>query len=469
MVSEFSIVGGDQFAYKKYYSRKRIVSIIPLVLLLISFFYCLPLGRFSLGRFDSDFRIFDIAILFAFLYYFSQSSITHELAILLKSEKWFLRWLKILATLVVFSVLIAMLYSGTSFLLPTLIRVYRFTAYLTVPFLVFAVVRTKADYLFFFGLLFWLMAVVGSIAFLQGLGFLPNLWPEIWQLMYSDNDAPVATLSPHHKHIGVIMLVGVCIGIGYLIRTRSMLLKIIIGVSCLIMFTVPLFAGTRTYLLGFAGVIPGILFVGRGRGIIPIMVLVIGAAIFLQYYGSEITSRVEQKFDDRITARIEKLGYEGLYRERTIIYLDIYETLAKYPHLLITGTGYQNIHRFIGATGAHNNYLQVLMELGLFGLFVFVSFLVLLWRNLRQVSKQVRDADVVTFSNYTWVALCGILLTMFVGETFWGQAAMFTLAGQLSFLFGLIISPYYWISKYKAGYEHHFKNATKTVSQIKVK
>jgi len=467
MGSELNNLTRDQFAYTRYNSRKRVVSIIPLALLLISFFYCLPLGRFSLGRFDSDFRIFDFAILIAFSYYFSQSSITQELAILVRTKQWFLRWLKVLAVLVVFSILVALLYSGTSFLLPTLIRVYRFIAYLTVPFLVFAVVRTKADYLFFFRLMFWLMAGVGSIAFLQGLGLLPNLWPEIWQLMYSDNNAPVATLSPHHKHIGVIMLVGVCLGIGYLIRTRSLILKIIIGVSCLIMFTVPLFTGTRTYLLGFAGVIPGILFVGRGRGIIPISVMVISATIFLQYYGSEITSRVEQKFDDRVTTRIEKLGYEGLYRERTVIYLDIFATLVKYPYLLVTGTGYQNIHRFIGATGAHNNYLQVLMELGLFGFVVFISFLALLWKNLRQVSRRVRDADVVTFSNYTWVALCGILLTMFVGETFWGQAAMFTLAGQLSFLFGLIVSPHYWISKYKILYERHYRLQENPIIQSK--
>lgn len=440
------------YAYSQYYQRKRTISIVPLVLLLVSYYYCLPLGRFSIGGFDSDFRIFDFAILFTFSYYFSNSSVTLELSNLFQSKLWFVRWLKILAILAVFSILIAVLYSGSSFLLPTLIRVFRFTFYLLTPLLVFVVVRNKADYLFFFRLIFWLMAGVGSIAFLQGLGFLPNFWPDYWQIMYSENNAPVATLSPHHKHIGVLMLTGVSIGIAYLMRTRSWLLKIVIGVMCLIMFTVPLFSGTRTYMLGFVGVIPAILLLGNARAVIPIVTMVLGSYIFLQYSGDAITSRVENKFNERVAGRIEKLGYAGLYRERTVIYFDILYTLIDKPYLLITGTGFQNIQGFIGANGAHNNYLQALMELGIAGFIAFVSFLILLWKNLKQVAHNVKDRDVVTIAQYTWVAMCGIMLTMLVGETFWGQAAMFTLTGQLSFLFGLAVSPLYWLKRYGSFY-----------------
>jgi O-antigen ligase len=437
----------EQYVWRWYYRSKQTVSIFPLAVLLVSFFYCLPLGRFSLGGFDSDFRIFDFAILFVFLYYFSKEKVTQELSYLLASRVWFIKWLKILSILILISILVSIFYSGTSFILPRLIRAYRFLAYLFVPFLVFAVVRRKSDYLLLFNLFFWLVAGVGGIAFLQALGFLPNFWPDYWRIMYSENDAPVATLSPHHKHIGVIMLVGVCIGIGYMLRVRPLWLKVIIGMSILMMFTVPLFAGTRTYLLGFAGVLPAILLIGKRQAIVPMAAMLIGATIFLYYAGDNVSSRVEKKFEERVTTRVEKLGYEGLYRERTIIYVDILQTLARYPHLLITGTGYQNIFKFIGANGAHNNYLQALMELGLTGFFVFIAFLVVLWRNLRSTTK-LKDRDVSLTAQYTWVALCGILLTMFVGETFWGQAAMFTLAGQLSFLFGLAVSPLYWLKKY---------------------
>lgn len=433
-------------AYGMFVSGRQKVPVWPLALLIASFFYCLPLGRFSIGGFDSDFRVFDFAILGVFTFYFSQSAVTGTVGDLLRSTRWFTRWLKILFVLVLLSLLVSTAYSGTDFLLPRLIRIFRFLAYISVPFLVIGVVNTKASYLRFFRLLFWLIAGVGVIGFAQGMGVLGNFWPDYWREMYSENDAPVATLSPHHKHIGVIMLVGVCLGLGYLQRARSVMLKAGLIVVILMMFTVPLFAGTRTYLLGFVGVLPALMFLRRQYIVIPAVVLVVSAYFLLQAFGEGVSTRVERKFDQRVTSRVEKLGYEGLYRERTVIYLDILRALRENPQLLITGTGYQNIFRFIGANGAHNNYLQALMELGLIGLFVFISFLAALWRNLRLASR-IRDRDISTIAQYTWVALCGILLTMLVGETFWGQAAMFTLAGQLSFLFGLAVSPLYWISR----------------------
>jgi hypothetical protein len=64
------------------------------------------------------------------------------------------------------------------------------------------------------------------------------------------------------------------------------------------------------------------------------------------------------------------------------------------------------------------------------------------------VDRSINDRDIKTIAQYTWVALCGVIMTMFVGETFWGQTAMFTLAGQLSFLFALAISPLYWLHRY---------------------
>lgn len=440
------------YAYRRYYNAPNPVPIWPLVLLIISFFYCLPLGRFSIGRFDSDFRIFDFAILFSYSYYLSNGLVNKEISILLKSKSWFLRWSKILIILVLISVVVALLYSGTSYMLPRMIRLYRFLSYLFIPFIVFSVVRTKADYLLFFRLFFILSALVGVIAFFQGLGRIPNFWPDYWRIMYGENDAPVATLSPHHKHIGVIMLVGICLSVSLWFRAKAWLLKIVIALLCLVMFTVPLFTGTRTYLLGFVGVIPALFFIGKGKAVLPILLMTVGSIIFLQYYGDAISSRVERKFDERVTSRIEKLGYEGLYRERTIIYWNILDAVIRSPYLLITGTGFQNIRSFVGATGAHNNYFNVMMELGLGGLVVFISLFAKLWQNLK-LTVRIKDKDISLTAQYTLVALSGVLMTMFVGETFWGQPSMFTLAGQLSFLFGLAVSPLYWLNRYSSAYK----------------
>ena len=437
-------------AYYFYAKSRNRVPYWPLILLIVSFFYCLPLGRFNLGGFDSDFRVFDFAIVFVFGYYFTHELVMHEINRIIHDNQWFTRWLKVLIILLLLSLLVATAYSGTDFILPRLIRIFRFLAYLSVPFLVMAVVRTRSQFIALFNTLFWVIATVSVIAFLQGLDLLPNFWPDYWRKMYDENEAPVATLSPHHKHIGVVMMVGLCLGIGYFFRTKAWWFKMLIAGFILIMFTVPLFAGTRTYLLAFVGVIPAMLYIGRLNLIIPMVVLVGGGLLFLQFgSGSgEVTSRVEEKFEERVTARVDKLGYEGLYRERTVIYWDILNALIEHPYLLVTGTGFQNIFAFVGANGAHNNYMQALMELGLLGLIVFLSFLALLWRNLLDTAR-IRDREISSMAQYTWVALCGIIMTMFVGETFWGQAAMFTLAGQLSFMFALAVSPLYWLTRYQ--------------------
>lgn len=440
------------FSYRRYRSGKTAVPAWPLAILIISFFYCLPLGRFSIGGFDSDFRIFDFIILFVIVFYLSHSQVTAEFAVLWRSDRWFLGWIKILVILIIASVLISVFYSGTSYLLPRLIRLYRFLSYLLLPFLVLSVVRNKETYLGLFKLYFWLIAIVGLIAFLQGLNLLPNFWPDYWQVMYGDGDAPVATLSPHHKHIGVMMLVGVCLSIGYWLRTKSWIMKSVIAVICVIMFSVPLFTGTRTYLLGFVGVLPAMLLVGNIRIVIPVVLMVIVSVLFLQYTGDAITAKIERKFDERVTGRIERLGYEGLYRERTVIYWDIWDAIVRQPYILVTGVGYQNIRSFVAANGAHNNFLQVLMELGIVGLGAFLMMFAKLWSNLRKVITTVGDRDVNVIARYSWVVLCGVLMTMLVGETFWGQAAMFTLAGQLSFLFGLAVSPLYWLNRYFSEY-----------------
>lgn len=435
-------------AIEYYRSTSGFTNIVPLIFLLISFFYCLPLGRYNVGGFDSDFRIYDFMILLVFGFYLLNQDVAREISRILHVQDLFTKWIKWLIVLLILSIFIATFYSGITFLLPRLIRLYRFISYLIVPFFVIAAVRTRTQYLTVFNTFFLLTAVTALIAFLQGLNYLPNFWPEYWVEMYSENDAPVATLSPHHKHIGVVMLVGVCIGLGYFLIVRNFFLKFLIAVSILVMFTVPLFAGTRTYLLGFVGVFPALIYIGRVQFIASLTFLVIIAYFTLSAGGEQITERVEQKFEKRVASRVERFGYEGLYRERTVIYEDILRAIIQHPYLLLTGTGYQNIFSFIGANGAHNNYLQAMMELGLLGFFVFISFLVLLWRNLKW-SMKIKDRQISILSQYTWVAFAGILMTMFVGETIWGQAAMFTLAGQLSFLFALAISPLYWISRYQ--------------------
>jgi O-antigen ligase len=431
-----------------YFQNIEKVPTWPLLVLMVSLFYCLPLGRFSIGGFDSDFRVYDYIFPLVYGYYLSMPQVYRHFKRLLNSKILFTNALWILVILVFVSIFISVSYSGFEFFLPRMIRFYRLLAYFTLPMLVIAVLSTERQVWRAYRVFFWTTAFVALIAFAQGLELIPSLWPEYWLNMYSESDAPVATLSPHHKHIGVIMLVGIFMGLAYLSLEQNMIWKVIIGLIISIMVVVPIFGGTRTFALGLAGALLAYLFIQRGKAIVVLSLSALGVLVYFQFGGEKIKERIEEKYEERVSSRIEKLGYAGVYQERTVIYEDIIGTLSNKPYLLITGTGFQNIFKFIGANGAHNNYLHVLMELGLVGFIFFITFLSKVWQNLySMIHATNRRIQIV--SSFMWVTFCGVLFTMFVGETFWAQAAMFTLAGQLSFVFGLSVAPLYWINQAK--------------------
>ena len=427
-----------------YFSKSSKISTLPFLILVVSLFYCLPLGRFSIGGFDSDFRIYDYIFPLVYIYYLSIPQVYRHFSRLLSMKIMFTRSLWILVIIVFISIFISVFYSGSDFLLPRLIRFYRLLAYFTLPMLAVAVLQTEKQIWLAFRVFFWTSAIVALLAFGQGLGLLPAFWPEYWLNLYSESDAPVATLSPHHKHIGVVMLLGIFIGLAYASLEANLFWKIVIIICVAVMVLVPIFGGTRTFALGLTGALLAYIYIRRGRAIIALSFAAAGTLIYFQFGGEQIQQRIVEKYEERVASRIEKLGYAGVYEERTIIYEDIFGTLIDKPYLLATGTGFQNIYKFIGANGAHNNYLHVLMELGLIGFIVFIGFLYKFWRNIYSLTG-LSNERIRTMSTFIWIAFCGLLFTMFVGETYWAQGAMFTLAGQISVMLGIAAAPLYWL------------------------
>jgi O-antigen ligase len=120
--------------------------------------------------------------------------------------------------------------------------------------------------------------------------------------------------------------------------------------------------------------------------------------------------------------------------------------LGRFPFLLITGAGFQAGSVFVFGNGAHNNFLQFLIETGLVGLFFFLAFLYQTHKNLRQAARYNFFRFERTISQFIWVGFVGLFFTMFVGETLYAQASMFTLSGQIMIFLGLGLAPYFWQS-----------------------
>jgi O-antigen ligase len=203
------------------------------------------------------------------------------------------------------------------------------------------------------------------------------------------------------------------------------------------------FSGARTFLLGFAGMMLAYVYVYRSRGLLSLLTVAVVVGGFLIAGIDLIRDPVSEIVETRITGRVERFGYEGLYGERTKIYFDNFpKAVERAPWVLLTGSGFQNISVYMGGvTGGHNNYLHVLMELGIVGLVIYLVFLTKVLKVLRRAMMTGRSRFEHFLAADAWVCFVGILATMLVGETLWAQYSTFTLSGQIMVYVGLAAAP----------------------------
>lgn len=427
--------------------------IIWLCLLVTSYFYCLPLGRFTFLGFDSDFRIFDFAVLVFWLV--NWNYLLPRLRFIYSKKKLATHYVKYLMVIILISLIFNFIFRGTSYLGPTLIRTYRFMAYLSTLVAVIAIVDSRTKFRLLLIVFFVNILIQASLAFLQGVGVLNSFWPEYWREMYSFMDSPVATLSPHHKHIAIVMLMGFALSIALVFYNRSFLIKVFFSVCALLMVIIPLMAGTRTFVLGMTGVILALLWITKGRTFGIALFLGIGLFVASQNLPEEVSEvtleRISEKYEERVVRDYERGGIERLAVDRTVIYASAFRAIINYPYLLLTGSGFQAAAVFIYGNGAHNNFLQFLIETGIVGLSVFLLFLFTMSKNLLAAGRYMGYSLENVIARFVWIGLIGLIFTMFVGETFYAQAAMFTLTGQIMVFLGLGIAPFFWKSILKNG------------------
>lgn len=421
---------------------------IWLSILITSYFYCLPLGRFNFGGFDSDFRVFDFVIVLFWIT--NWNYLLRRIKFIYSNKKFCTHQLKILIIIILVSIIFNVMFRGLGYLGPTAIRAFRFVSYLSTLVALIAIVDSRTKFKIVLAVLYLNIFIQAGLAFLQGINLLPHFWPDYWRMMYDFNDAPVATLSPHHKHIGVVMLMGLSMSLALLQFSRNVIHKIFFGASGVIMLLIPLFSGTRTFLLGIAGVLLALLWTTKGRSFPVIFFLAIGFSVIFFYMPEDVKDtvygKINEKYQDRVVREYEAGGIAELASERTVIYESIFNALELYPFLILTGTGFQAGTVFVFGNGAHNNFLQYQLETGIIGLYFFVAFLFVASRNLRYARLKCSYRLERTIAEFCWIGLMGLICTMFVGETMYAQASMFTLSGQIMVFLGLGIAPYFWQS-----------------------
>ncbi len=416
-----------------------------LAFLVTSYFYCLPLGRYAIVAVQTDYRLYDFVFL-AFMGVVGLGKLK-EMRLLWQQQDGFFRWALIMLYLVWMSLGMVELIGNQApaTMLSTMLRAFRFTNYLLIGAFIIIIVDSHEKFRFLLSVIFANIALQALLAFAQGLGWLGTFWPSYWTESYNAKHLPVATLSPHHLQISIVMLLGIGLSISLLFYIKDPFLKGLLVVLMAIMMSVPVMAGTRTAWFSVIGIIAVYLYLYRTKGIVS--AVLIGLCIYMLFTMSQnvILEPMQRQIDVRITNRLELGGVEAIYGGRETVYDNAFANLGNNPWPLIFGTGFQNIDIALeGATGAHNNYLQVWLELGILGLIVFLTFLAKIWRQLRDAIDRAPGGLERAVAQGAWMAYAAVLISMFAGETMWAQYSMFTLTGQIMAVMALAIAPLYW-------------------------
>lgn len=180
-----------------------------------------------------------------------------------------------------------------------------------------------------------------------------------------------------------------------------------------------------------------------------VFILTIGVGFLIWLNQDWVREPLEAQINARFVDLVNEQGLEGVYGERTVIYFNnLPQGIQNRPWVLLIGTGFQNVGlSLLGATGAHNNYLQAWLELGILGFIVYMQFLYWIFKELRKTSSLVPPSLEKNVAYGSMIAFVAVLATMLVGESLWAQYSMFTLTGQIMVFMALGISPINWIPK----------------------
>lgn len=248
-----------------------------------------------------------------------------------------------------------------------------------------------------------------------------------------DNRA-TALLSFNSLHLATYLVTSVLLGYGVFLQQKSFITKGVLFISLLLMIIVLILTKARSAWLGF--LIGNIIFalvtlkMTNGKSIILIMITFIVLSIGIFYMGN-VNKVVNEAVEKRDSSAIHRL----------ITYDLFFDYIKNHPLVLVTGVGFMNWrYALTGETASsagHNVYLQILGDLGIGGLLLFLWFW---YRNFKMAAKLARDGD---FWGRMLLPIIGAYLaTCLTSDILYPGSAMENCLFFIMLITGVVLSAY---------------------------
>jgi len=434
----------SRLSEKKGEAKQQKGIIAWIFLMIFSYFIVIPLGQISTVA-TTDFRLYDLVFILGALFVILPN--LKAIFAQIKQTPWLRNFFQLVIWLLL-GLLIVFVFKGIERVIVAGARVARFTFYGFTAAVIVTFVKEKKTLHRLVWLFFLLSFFEAVLSYLQYIDIVPNLFPDRWSYYY---EMPTGTLGPHHLQMGIIAAMGVCIGIALAFHHRSIINRIFVAIALGFLVFAAFAVESRTGWVGIAlGTFYLVIRLNRKLSldmIFMFIILFLGLFLFFRNLGATTTFQIVDLFTNKFYNPLQEEGIIGLSDTRYALAMDVPRVLIENPWVLISGTGTQNaVVALRYGSALHNNYLHVLIEGGLLGLFLYLRMIWSIFWQSNQNYQKARGALPQVISLGFQAAFVVIIFSNLYNETFYLQYATFSLAGQIMALAAVCLHPV-WIEE----------------------
>ncbi|RFN60060.1 O-antigen ligase family protein [Marixanthomonas ophiurae] len=411
---------------------------VVLWLLIFSYFYNLPVLYYSIKG-ENELRLYDflgVVLFLRYFQYFKYVNLGINKVVFLKRFRDF----AVYCSISIILTLIFMLFKNNfvKFVQSFLYLYHMWVFFLGAVFLYFYLSNTKR-YTNIFTFITVLVLAESIVVIGQNVGVIPFLWSDDYYIGY--HGFLSGTVGPNKIVIGMTMLISLILLLGILYEKKLKVPKYLIYAAITGAVITILLSGSRTTYLG-VGVFLVYFMVKRTARFMQFAVMGSFFLVAILFYNPTILDRISDTLNGRIIDRIDSPDdiksaddFTGLYENLGAGRMELHENYVHFllnnPILWPVGQGFNN-RSGIGYS-AHNMYLTLIAELGIFGLVLYFrwlfSYLVIVKRKLPNLQMAVNG---IVFA---------MMVTLYFGEHLYVYRPLFGILGFFMIACVLLLAP----------------------------